>query len=265
MCCFSPVAAAPTLFARLFRSWASPAVRVAHTSIFARFADGGDEQCLVYSMELSVAADVAMILPLPVVSGAGERGATFVNLEGHADFFDELRALFAAPPPKGGVPLSRALAWAPRQVLEVHQVGSFEASFVPTQRDFTRLDPRFRLPERVWRSLGDYDDWGFAVFRLKAGRKMHIHPMALRFRSRDRARLFFPTVHVHDGEVHDEARFDHALYYQHPSAETAGRLDVRSFEQPRKDCEGLVAKGRSVYRRELRGKLPNRDTWIEAA
>ena len=33
------------------------------------------------------------------------------------------------------------------RMLEVVQVGNFEASFVPTENDFLeRLDPRFRLP-----------------------------------------------------------------------------------------------------------------------
>ena len=27
-------------------------------------------------------------------------------------------------------------------------------------------------------------------------------------------KLFFPTVHIHDGKVHDKADFDHALYCQ---------------------------------------------------
>jgi hypothetical protein len=34
--------------------------------------------------------------------------------------------------------------------LEVIQVGDFEASFVPTVKDFSRLDERFRLPSAVW-------------------------------------------------------------------------------------------------------------------
>jgi hypothetical protein len=263
MCCFSPVSAPVGLLARLFSSLHTPTVHVADTSIFARFT-GITTQALVYSMELSVAGDVAMILPLPVRPGSGEDGATFVSLADHAKFFDNMRSLFTMPMPaqarsaKGGFHLP-----LPEPRLKVHEVGSFEASFVPTMRDFGRLDERFRLPDSVWRGLGMYEDWGFAVFRLKAGRKKHIHPMALRFETRDRERIFFPTVHVHDGQVHADARFDHELYYQRASATGAHASDMRAFMQPASDALGLVAKDASVFRRELRGRLPNQDTWIE--
>jgi len=43
-----------------------------------------------------------------------------------------------------------------------------------------------------------YEDFGFAVFKLRAGLK-RIHSMALEFPRRDPKSLFFPTVHVHDG------------------------------------------------------------------
>jgi hypothetical protein len=263
MCCFSPVSIPASLFSRLF---GARRVHVADTSIFARFVGDG-VQCLVYSMQLSVGGDVAMILPLPVVSGAGDDGATFVSLERHTHFFDRMRELFDFPetrelPKKGGLSLFSA---APK--LKVHDVGSFEASFVPTMGDFGRLDERFRLPDEVWQGLGDYADWGFAVFRLKAGKRKQIHPMALRFPTRDRTRLFFPTVHVHDGKVHPQARFDHALYYQGPEGREHDREggDETAFMRPAEDYEGLVVKGARVFRRQLRGRMPNRDTWIASA
>jgi hypothetical protein len=258
MCCFSPVSAPVSLLSRLFGSWAIPRVRVADTSIFARFGDAG-VQCLAYSMELSAAGDVAMILPLPVVPGSGEGAVTFVSLERHARFFETMRLLFEIPATRDSASKRRPkfLPLVPK--LKVHEVGSFEASFVPTMSDFARLDERFRLPDAIWRGLGDYADWGFAVFRLKAGKRKHIHPMALRFLTRDRGRLFFPTVHVHDGKVHARARFDHALYYQTSGADAG---DPRAFMRPSEDYEGLVARDHHVFRRELRGTLPNRDTWI---
>jgi hypothetical protein len=251
MCCFSPVSAPASLLSWIF---GPPRVHVADTSIFARFLGDG-AQGLVYSMELSVAGDVAMMLPLPVLASAGEGAVTFVSFERHPDFFAQMRELFDPPPSRksAGAPLAQSL---PK--LKVHDVGSFEASFVPTMSDFVRLDERFRLPENVWRGVGDYADWGFAVFRLKAGKHKQIHPMALRFQTRDDKRLFFPTVHVHDGKVHAKARFDHTLFYQTREASDG----MRAFMRPSQDYEGLVAKGEHVYRSELRGSLPNRDTWF---
>src|SRR5207248_7445223 len=96
-------------------------------------------------------------------------------------------------------------------LLNVVDVGSFEASFVPTIPDFERLDERFRLPTGTWDQLPQYKQYGFTVFKLKPGAKV-IHPMAFEFPRAAPARLFFPTVHIHDGKVHDTATFDHALY-----------------------------------------------------
>lgn len=265
MCCFSPVTPFGWL-ARLF----PPRVHVAGTRIFARALAEG-RQGLVYQMQLSVAGEVAMLLPLPVQEGLGDDALEFVSLEGHAAFFDQLSGLFLAAQPLRAK--SRGpLAFAPRPRLVVHTVGAFEASFVPSLDDFDRLDPRFRLPDAVFRALGDQAQAGFAVFRLRPGRKQQVHPMAFRFVSRDPSRLFFPTVHVHDGRVHDTARFDHELFFQRdagldgeaPRDLVPDGVHERSVMTPSSDHCGLVAPGLPVWRRVLRGRLPNRDTWIDA-
>lgn len=254
MCCFSPVSKPSGLLARLF----PPKVHVSGTRIFARLE--GAQQWIVYSMELSVAGEVAMILPVPVRPGGGDEALRFTSLEGREGFFDALESLFVVPPPA-----SRSLGFqAPPQAkarprLEVHAVGAFAASYVPGPGDFDRLDPRFRLPEAVWSDLGDCRDYGFAVFQLRPGRRARVHPMAFRFPTRDPGRLFLPTVHVHDGRVHPEAHFDHALFYQ---AEEGEAGDERALLLPGPDRDGILAEGRPVRRRQLRGSLPNRDTWI---
>lgn len=260
MCCFSPVAAPASFLARVFGGRSSAPVHVSDTSIFAR-AVGPSEQALVYSMELSALGDVAMILPVPVVAGAGDDALSFVDLSKFPGFFDDLRALFVVPMPAARS--SNALAFAPqsRQVLKVHSVGAFEASFVPSMSDWDRIDPRFRLPDGVFQKLGGYDDYGFAVFKLAAGKKAKIHPMAFRFRTRAPERLFFPTVHVHDGEVHPRAHFDHALFFQGGALESA----ERAFLKPSRDVEGLVDVGAPMLRRTLHGSLPNEDTWVARA
>lgn len=271
MCCFSPVSAPASFLARLFGggSAASPPVHVSDTNIFARLVDDAT-QALAYSLELSVAGAVAMILPVPVATGLGEDALEFVNLERHANFFERLATLFMVPEPAAKSRGGFDFAPQSRPVLRVQAVGSFEASFVPTMGDWDRLDARFRLPDGVWQKLGGYDDWGFAVFRLAPGKKAKIHPMAFRWKTRAPSKLFFPTVHVHDGKVHDVARFDHTLYYQtgplkvgaHEATQSA---DEASFMKLSTDAEGIALRDERVFRRTLRGKLPNRDTWIEVA
>ncbi len=134
-----------------------------------------------------------------------------------------------------------------------------EASFVPTIADFDRLDERFRLPKETWHHLPQYNKFGFAVFKLKPGEK-RIHPMAFEFPRSDSKRLFFPTVHIHDGEVHATADFDHILYCQQNPDEHF-RAPASRFM--RIDAtKGIVAADSHCYMRRMTGKLKNEDNYV---
>ena len=149
-------------------------------------------------------------------------------------------------------------------------MGAFEASFVPTVKDFARLDERFKLPEGTWEALPQYKDHGFAVFKLRKG-EHKVHPMAFTFPTRHGEKLFFPTVHIHDGKVHAEEDFDHDLYCQVYRAGlfTMTRWDeseglAKSFVKTEK-AERLVDPDAHVYRRRLAGKMKNEDIILAAA
>ena len=251
MCCFS-VHAPSSLLSRVF----APKVHVSKTNILARRISPG-VQALAYGMDLDTSLEVAMILPLPVVPGSGEDAVRFVSLEEHPRMFDELAELFVVPPP-ASISRGGAIAgFAPQPKLVVHEVGAFIASYVPSRADFVRLDERFRLPEVLFDAVPAYHDHGFAVFQLAPG-KVRVHPMALTFPTRDAGRLFFPTVHLHDGRFHATAKFDHALYYQGLRADgdqTAPLPLRRSYQE-------LLDPRDKLHRRQLRGKLANQDTWI---
>lgn len=170
---------------------------------------------------------------------------------------------FLSPGARGGGLGTPAPASAP--TLEVVNVGDFEASFVPTVADFTRLDERFRLPAGTWDKLPAYRKFGFAVFKLKKGTAT-IHPMAFSFPRANPDILFFPTVHIHDGEVHETAHFDHVLYCQAGSREQLALGAWMESHDPagkfvKKDKAGDVIEAeRHVYKRNLWGDLPNQDT-----
>lgn len=227
-----------------------------------------------------------MILPIPVPPGSPDDAVRFVDLSRCPSFFDELAALFPRVLPQSlGAPLARS-AGPFQNKLVVHDVGDFEASFVPTPRDFDRLDARFRLPGEVWEALPRYGDWGFCVFKLRrpggvgrsglfglfkskppkssgGGRK--VHPMAFEFPRRDPSQLFFPTVHVHDGQVHPTAHFDHELYCQtEPSWEPL--MEWTRSEHPADHLAPAAREwaqpGAWIYKQELIGELPNRDTYL---
>jgi hypothetical protein len=245
MCCFS-----------------RPVKSVTGTNIFAR-SSTKDRQFLVYEMKLAADEDVAMILPLPVPAKSAEDAVRFLSLKDYPEFFKDLAAGFPEPESKsrgdGGAVVAKAA-----KPLAVVEVGEFEASFVPTVADFDRLDERFRLPATAWDALPAYKDHGFAVFKLKKGSKT-IHPMAFEFPRRDARRLFFPTVHIHDGAVHPTAKFDHSLYLQKRDDEGITVLTWRespklatSFVKADK-AMGLVDGARHVYLREIRGVQKNED------
>jgi len=265
---------------------------VSNTRIFAR--QEGATQYLVYEMMFSSREDLAMILPIPVVTGIGDDAVTFISMEDYPKFFNRLDDLF---PTVGDfmddLSLGEPVAAA---VLEVHQVGCFDASFVPHQKDFSRLDPRFRLPDGIWKNFAEYADYGFVVFKLTKGRNQEVHPMAFAFPTRMPKTLFFPTVHIHDEAYHDFAEFDHALYAQAsrdipgwkksewalgvepgndpPDWALAGSLDNALSEwewfikkiRPEKWEQAVqmkvVKREEFCYRRKLDGTLKNADTWI---
>ena len=242
---------------------------VAQTRIFARGLDDGS-QALIYSMSVEIDQDLAMILPLPVPPRSSDSAVRFVDLSGYRDFFRDLDAAFPFLDANtlGLAALQQSPGRQPK--LRVERVGDFEASFVPHRDDFDRLDERFRFDSNVWDKLPQYADWGFAVFKLAPRRRLfrvlrqRIHPMALVFPRRDPCSLFFPTLHVHDGLVHETAEFDHQLYCQ-PDAVTAATFDWQRSLTPLGEslrCDrtcGLVDPDAPAFRATLNHEQPNVD------
>lgn len=241
---------------------------VSNTRIFAR-AEDSVRQFVVYQMAYGAKNELAMILPVPVRYGSGENGVRFIDLSGYPEIFRALNK---------GFPTSRSNAAAPgfpppaavASTLKVHDVGNYEASFVPTVADFSRLDKRFRLADDVWQSLPTYQNHGFAVFKLKSG-EHEPHPMAFSFPRRQVGSLFFPTVHIHDGKVHAKADFDHILYCQPP---TQGKLALRNWTESASlaknfvevaNTKGIVNGTQHCYRLTMVGELKNTDVYVHAA
>jgi hypothetical protein len=242
-----------------------PVNHVSSTHLFARGIDGG-RQLLVYEMRVEASEPLAMVLPIPVPKGCGDDAVRFVDLSGYRDFFEDLDDAFPEAEVDElvmGLELSRSLAPA---TLEVHQVGAFEASFVPTRADFSRLDPRFRLPDSAWSSLARYQDFGFCVFKLEPdAAPQSVQPMAFDFPRADPDELFFPTMHLHDGTVAERADFDHSLYTQLPSRELELILQWKRSAEPigasvdSKRAAHLIAPTEHAHRKQLHGELRNDD------
>lgn len=236
---------------------------VAETKIFVR-RTSRESQILVYAMQYQADAELAMILPLPKSLGAGEDAIRFFDLSGYPNLFEDIAKGF--PKPRSSGSRDRAAVCAP--ILRVHEVGNFEASWVPTLSDFSRLDSRFRLPASIWDRLPQYANYGFAVFKLKAGNKS-LHPIALEFQTREPYRLFFPTVHVHDGSVEPEALFNHSLYCQSEYPGSSWRASTLAGEPLLANdfinierSMGLLLPDQVIFERPVVGSYPNEDFWV---
>ncbi|HEY4056378.1 MAG TPA: hypothetical protein VGM39_07205 [Kofleriaceae bacterium] len=247
MCCFS-----------------GPVEDVAATRIFARFVAPG-RQVIAYEMQFTAAEPVAMILPIPTPPNSAEDAVWFISLETYPTLFEELYEAFTFPHgrPRG---LTKSLP-LPQQHLKVEVVGAFVASFVPTLSDFSRLDPRFRLPAGTLDRVPEYQDYGFVVFQLGAAKTpTRVHPMAFEFSTRDPENLFFPTLHVHDGTVHPEAVFDHVLYAQGVRGDASFQHGQQPLSQRIHHPEATLVLdlAQQLARREMIGTFANADRWAPA-
>lgn len=236
---------------------------VKNTRIFARLGERGN-QVLIYQMALKAATDLAMVLPIPVKAGTSEDSVKFFDFSKYDSVFDDLWELFpvtnrSADP----FAFTHPAAVSVERRLKVVSVGAYDASFVPTIADFSRLDARFRLPDDCWKKLPGYADFGFAVFKLKPG-NAQVHPMAFSFPSALSDTVFFPTLHIHDGEVHPKETFDHTLYLQAPASNLSrgGWTESPALAVTKVKCgltHGMIRPELHVYRQSMLGIFDNGD------
>ncbi|MFP6669868.1 MAG: hypothetical protein VB857_00515, partial [Pirellulaceae bacterium] len=92
--------------------------------------------------------------------------------------------------------------------------------------------------------------------------------MAFEFPREHPKRIFFPTVHIHDGTIEEEASFDHALFCQLPEDDVLMLRGWRESYRPagmfmnKKKSRGLIDPKAHCHRSSLTGKRPNADLWL---
>ncbi|HUE73469.1 MAG TPA: hypothetical protein VMP01_21505 [Pirellulaceae bacterium] len=254
--------------------FSQPVISVNNTQIFARKTES-NSQFVVYQMNYESAHQNAMILPVPVRRPAHEDSLRFIDLSHYETFFDDLANGF--PLRREGIGCSAGTTTAAVAELEVFKVGNYIASFVPTLADFSRLDERFTLPKATWAKIPQYQHYGFAVFQLAEG-ALKPHPMAFEFESEIKS-LYFPTVHIHDGQVHPTEEFDHVLYLQHAGidSQVSGYVNYEAVDRTTglirsdriaqefckiDDARGILLPNLLVHKKIIRGNHENVDTEI---
>lgn len=260
--------------------FSKPVRSVNDTKIFARKTKE-DSQYLVYQMNYSSVEANAMILPIPTADHVTEKsGFQFIDLSGYSQIFDDLADGFPYVRPMVQICCSSGPLNDSKSMLEVHEVGSYIASFVPDLSSFDRLDPQFVLPESTWAKVPQYSEFSFVVFQLSEGHAQP-HPMAFQFDSKF-ADIYFPTLHIHDGEVHTREKFDHQLYLQHAGFDSqVGRYVNHAYADSATDlvrskwnadqfCQiddslGVLLPDLMVHKKTLIGELENCDFLVPAA
>jgi len=245
----------------IMRCFTGKVEEVKNTRIFARLRTDG-RQVLIYQMSVDAPQDLAMVLPIPIKVGSGEDAVKFYDFSNYEAVFEDLAALW---PPSVGINPSAIPRAAKSYSLKVISVGAYDASFVPTIADFSRLDTRFRLPEGVWAKLPGYADYGFAVFKLRQG-KTQVHPMAFSFLTALTKTVYFPTLHIHDGKVHAKENFDHKLYLQGSSLNINGWAESFTPAEATVKCNlthGMIRPDLHVYSQSMHGKYNNGDVVVK--
>jgi hypothetical protein len=77
-------------------------------------------------------------------------------------------------------------------------------------------------------------------------------------------KVYFPTMHIHDGEIHATEMFDHKLYYQPEYTKTynphlKGWTNAITSYNTYND---VVKAQFPILRKELKGNLMNEDQWV---
>lgn len=202
---------------------ASPVVSVSNTRIFAGSAPGTGRQATVYAMAVQLQTRTgkgnAMILPVPV-GAEGSGSIQLIDLTALPDFFMPLDELFR-PRTRS---LSKGVSRGMDDVddLEVHKVGSYDVSIVPTVDDVKRLNRAvFEVSADTENTLRAGYPVGFAFLVAQLRESGEFHPLAYTHPLVN-GRLFIPTRHEHGKEPSGQLpKWDHTIYFQ-----GSGDLDV---------------------------------------
>jgi len=176
---------------------------ITDTKLFASFNNNKSRQLMIYSNQIvNFIANNAMILPVPHPDSV-----KFHSTELCTTLFDDLDVHFVKRfKPKGGHSLYRSnatLGMSDSSTLEIHNVGSYVVSIVPTINDFDRLDKSvFTLSSNI-RSIVEHKysaTFGYLICKLKTGYNTVYEPLAYSHNTltkNNKPYLFIPSYHHH--------------------------------------------------------------------
>ena len=92
--------------------------------------------------------------------------------------------------------------------------------------------------------------------------------MAFAFPTALTGQVFFPTLHIHDGKIHDREVFDHTLYMQGEGfdLDTGGWQESPKIAVAKVKCgyaHNMVRPEMHVHRNVIRGNMRNGDIIVQ--
>lgn len=216
------------------------------TQIYASLDKSGKRQLTIYSNKIVTEKDNAMILPVP-----NPQSVSFVDLSDYTSIFDDFQRSFIKRLTLSNTSKSRGFPSmnCVNDTLAVHNVGSYQASIVPSLSDFNKLDKSiFTINPEVFTILQkNYSStFGYIVCKLKKGTHAY-HPFAythdtymienqfslmdLFYNKQKKPLLFIPTrhyhTHVHFSHKNNNSEFvddwDHIIYTSNANLHTSAR------------------------------------------
>jgi hypothetical protein len=247
-------------------------IRVSNTQILVTYSTDGKRQLTVYSNKVNTADGNAMILPVPHAASV-----QFHDLSGYPTLFEDCDDCFSSVVRRS----LQAAGWGmtdsynSRNLLRVHDVGSYRASIVPSFDDFDRLDASvFTLSPAIGDVLRQTygSEFGYIVCMLRGGNHTY-HPFAYSHNVLG-STLFVPTLHEHGHVTGDvgfqaaasEPDWDHTIY----SFGTDQRWhDRRSWTQKLESAlsmdklpTGFDYRIDRMNRMSITGNYPNKDLYM---
>lgn len=192
---------------------AGPVESVSNTRIFVGADSRGLRQVVLYAMAVQLQARSgkgnAMILPVP----GGATDVALFDLTAYPTIFDDIDAPFVVRSRGVSKDLDRSFG----EPLEVHRVGSYDVSIVPTVDDVKRLNTSvFEVSADTENTLRGHYPVGFAFLVAQLRTSGDFHPLAYTHPVVD-GRMFIPTRHEHGGRSGDLPKWDHSIYHQSQS------------------------------------------------
>lgn len=176
---------------------------VNNTQLFVARSKNGKRQFTVYANTVHTPLrNNMMVLAVP-----NPTTVKFHDLSSYTDLFKDLENSF---PKARSAMLSYSLEAGSTKYekrIKVEQVGSYNASIVPSVADLKNLDPEYfyvdsKLIDFMEHTYGSYVNIGFVVCGLRQGNHEY-HPFAYSHDIHHSNKLFIPTKHYHPTDKMD--------------------------------------------------------------